>query len=77
MNDRVKPWLRRFEAIDEFHLSADVVICGYGGAGASAALEARRAGAEVLVLERASGGGGSTGMSSCEMYLGGSGGAAG
>ena len=31
MNDRVKPWLRRFEAIDEFHLSADVVICGYGG----------------------------------------------
>ncbi|MCY4426333.1 MAG: FAD-dependent oxidoreductase [Halieaceae bacterium] len=76
MNHQVKPWLRRFEAVDEFHLSADVVICGYGGAGASAALEARRAGAEVLVLERASGGGGSTQMSSCEMYLGGSGGTA-
>ena len=76
MNHQVKPWLRRFEAVDEFHFSADVVICGYGGAGASAALEARRASAEVLVLERASGGGGSTQMSSCEMYLGGGGGTA-
>jgi 3-oxo-5alpha-steroid 4-dehydrogenase len=72
----VKPWLRRFEDIGEVYLSTDVVICGYGGAGASAALEARRAGADVLVLERASGGGGSTQMSSCEMYLGGSGGTA-
>ena len=70
----VKPWLRRYEEYDDFYLSTEVVICGYGGAGASAALEARRAGADVLVLERASGGGGSTQMSSCEMYLGGSGG---
>ena len=72
----VRPWLRRFEDIGEFYLSTDVVVCGYGGAGASAALEARRAGADVLVLERASGGGGATTMSSCEMYLGGSGGTA-
>ena len=70
----VKPWLRRYEDYDEFYLNTEVVICGYGGAGASAALEARRVGADVLVLERASGGGGSTQMSSCEMYLGGSGG---
>ena len=70
----VKPWLRPFEEVGEPYLSTEVVICGYGGAGASAALEARRAGADVLVLERASGGGGATAMSSCEMYLGGSGG---
>jgi ribulose 1,5-bisphosphate synthetase/thiazole synthase len=55
---------------DEF----DVVICGYGGAGGCAALEASRNGAKVLILERASDGGGSTALSSCEMYLGGSGG---
>ena len=73
---QIKPWLRRYEAINDFYLSTDVVICGYGGAGAAAALEARRAGADVLVLERASGGGGATQMSSCEMYLGGSGGTA-
>ncbi len=76
MTNIAQPWLRRYEAIDEFYLSTDVVIVGYGGAGASAALEARRAGADVVVLERASGGGGSTQMSSCEMYLGGSGGTA-
>ncbi len=63
-----------FESITEFDLSTDVVVAGFGGAGASAALEARRAGAEVIVLERASGGGGSTMMSACEMYLGGNGG---
>ena len=73
---RVKPWVRRFEDCGGFHSRADVVVCGYGGAGAAAALEARRGGAEVLVLERASGGGGATQMSSCEMYLGGSGGTA-
>jgi len=75
-NMDIKPWLRRYEDVDQFYLSTEVVVCGYGGAGAAAALEARRAGADVLVLERASGGGGSTQMSSCEMYLGGSGGTA-
>ena len=55
---------------DEF----DVIVCGYGGAGGCAALEASRNGANVLILERASDGGGSTALSSCEMYLGGSGG---
>ena len=65
-----------FEAVNNFFAEADVVVCGFGGAGASAALEASRAGASVLVLERASAGGGSTAMSSCEMYLGGSGGTA-
>lgn len=36
---------------------ADVVVVGFGGAGACAALEARSRGADVLVLERFEGGG--------------------
>ena len=60
--------------VSAFELECDVIVAGFGGAGASAALEARQAGAEVIVLERSSGGGGSTQMSACEMYLGGSGG---
>ena len=47
---RGNPWLRRYEDFSEFHQRAEVVVCGYGGAGASAALEARRSGADVLVL---------------------------
>lgn len=57
--------------IPEFDLRTDVLVAGFGGAGASAALEARAAGADVMVLESSSGGGGSTQMSACEMYLGG------
>lgn len=63
-----------FESIERFDHRTGVLVCGFGGAGASAALEARRAGAEVMVLERFSGGGGSTMLSACEMYLGGNGG---
>lgn len=61
----------KFEDIRRYHDTADVVVVGYGGAGACAALEARRAGSDVLLLERASAGGGSTMMSACEMFLGG------
>lgn len=68
--------VRAFESIDHFEVSTEVLVCGYGGAGAAAALEASIAGAKVTILERASAGGGSTAMSSCEMYLGGSGGTA-
>ena len=64
----------RYEDVGDFAHRVDVVVCGFGGAGASAAWEARAAGASTLVLERAGAGGGSTAMSSCEMYLGGSGG---
>lgn len=49
----------------------DVLIIGYGCAGASAALEADAAGADVILLERQSGGGGSSALSGGEMYLGG------
>jgi 3-oxo-5alpha-steroid 4-dehydrogenase len=60
--------------VTDWDAETDVIVCGFGGAGGSAALEAARGGAKVILFERASGPGGSTGMSSCEMYLGGSGG---
>ena len=50
---------------------ADVLVVGYGCAGASAAWEAARAGADVLVLERFSGAGGTSALSGGEVYLGG------
>src|SRR5262249_19637859 len=51
-------------------LRADVVIVGFGAAGACAALEARAAGADVLVLDRFSGGG-ATALSGGVVYAGG------
>lgn len=50
---------------------ADVLVVGYGCAGASAAWEAASAGADVLVLERFSGPGGTSALSGGEVYLGG------
>jgi succinate dehydrogenase/fumarate reductase flavoprotein subunit len=61
-------------SITEFSATVDVIVCGFGGAGVCAALEAAAAGSTVLLLERFSDGGGSTEMSACEMYLGGNGG---
>jgi 3-oxo-5alpha-steroid 4-dehydrogenase len=49
----------------------DVVVAGFGIAGGCAALEAARAGARVLVLERAAVHGGTTCMSGGHFYLGG------
>ena len=57
----VGPWQRE----------VDVVVVGLGCAGACAALEASAAGAETLVLERASGGGGTSALSGGVLYLGG------
>jgi len=51
--------------------AADVIIIGLGCAGVCAAIEAREAGADVLVFERASGGGGVTSMAAGHVYLGG------
>ena len=42
-------------SISNWDYEADVVVAGYGIAGVSAAIEAARAGAEVLVLERSGG----------------------
>jgi 3-oxo-5alpha-steroid 4-dehydrogenase len=49
---------------------ADVVVIGLGGAGGSAAVEARAHGADVLLLDRF-GGGGATGKSAGAVYFGG------
>ena len=51
--------------------TADVVVVGCGSAGASAAIEAREAGADVLVLERGSGLSGTTTLAGGVVYLGG------
>jgi len=51
-------------------LEADVVVIGFGAAGACAALEASAAGAEVIVLDRFVGGG-ATALSGGVVYAGG------
>jgi len=53
---------------------ADVIVVGFGSAGASAAIEAAQAGANVLVFEVASGPGGTSSMAGGDIYLGGAGG---
>ncbi|MFJ9315950.1 FAD-dependent oxidoreductase [Pimelobacter simplex] len=57
--------------VREFDHEADVVVVGYGCAGAAAALDAQASGADVVLLERLSGGGGSAALSGGEIYLGG------
>jgi len=64
----------RLAEVARWDLEADVVIVGFGAAGASAAIEAREAGASVLLLEVASGSGGTSSMAGGDIYLGGNGG---
>ncbi|MHB1419001.1 MAG: FAD-binding protein [Bacillota bacterium] len=47
---------------------SDVIIVGYGGAGAAAAIEAHDAGARVLILEKTSSSGGNTRISGGIVY---------
>ncbi|WP_280467468.1 FAD-binding protein [Nocardia cyriacigeorgica] len=54
----------------EWDLTADVIVIGFGAAGACAALEAAADGAQVLVLERFTGGG-ATALSGGIIYAGG------
>lgn len=58
-------------SIDTWSHESDVVVAGFGIAGAAAAIEAARAGADVLVLERLGGAGGAAAMSGGFIYLGG------
>jgi len=58
-------------SITSWDHEADVVIAGFGIAGAAAAVEAASAGAEVLVLERAGSWGGAASMAGGFVYLGG------
>ena len=55
-------------------METDVAIVGFGGAGGCAAIEVADAGAEAIIFELASDSGGSTALSSAEIYMGGSGG---
>jgi len=57
--------------VTQYDNSFDVIVVGFGIAGSCAALEARRAGAKVCIIERASAGGGASAMSSGIFYLGG------
>jgi 3-oxo-5alpha-steroid 4-dehydrogenase len=54
----------------DWDVEADVVVVGFGAAGACAALEAAAAGRSVLILERF-GGGGATALSGGVVYAGG------
>ena len=49
--------------------AADVVVLGYGGAGACAAITAKDAGADVVIFEKCSEGGGNTAVSSGGMMI--------
>ena len=57
--------------VSDWSGTADVVVVGFGGAGACAAIEAVDCGGAVLMFEAASASGGSTALSSAEIYLGG------
>jgi 3-oxo-5alpha-steroid 4-dehydrogenase len=46
------------ESVEGWSRTCDVLVVGHGGAGAAAAIEAARAGADTLVLERMTRGGG-------------------
>lgn len=57
--------------VDVWHDEADVIVVGFGGAGACAALEAAHAGGQVIVMELASASGGTTALAGGQIYLGG------
>ncbi len=63
--------IRSHRDITSFDIETDVCVIGLGAAGAAAAIDARAAGADVVVLERASGGGGTSALSGGVLYLGG------
>jgi len=71
-NERVNPCeVRKAAKVRRWDLEADVVVVGFGCAGACATIEATEAGADVLLLERASGGGGTSANSGGLIYMGG------
>lgn len=64
----------REEDVTRWDIETDVAIVGFGAAGSCAAIEARQAGADVVVFEVAAAAGGSAALSGGEVYVGGSGG---
>ncbi|WP_150292648.1 FAD-dependent oxidoreductase [Sphingobium estronivorans] len=63
--------LIRDSAVTRWDDSVDVLILGFGCAGGSAAIEARRGGARVMIVERSSAPGGSSALSGGVIYCGG------
>jgi 3-oxo-5alpha-steroid 4-dehydrogenase len=61
----------RAAAVTSWDAEADVVVVGYGVAGAAAAIGAAAAGADVLILERTGGWGGAASLAGGFIYLGG------
>jgi succinate dehydrogenase/fumarate reductase flavoprotein subunit len=64
----------RVGQVEHWDIETDVLVVGFGAAGACAAIEAAAAGGGVTLLEVASGHGGTSAMSGGEIYLGGNGG---
>ncbi|WP_018991427.1 FAD-dependent oxidoreductase [Aromatoleum toluclasticum] len=64
----------RVEDVPHWDIETDVAVIGFGAAGSCAAIEARRAGADVAIFEVAAAPGGSAALSGGEVYVGGSGG---
>ena len=62
---------RKLSSIDSWWGEFEVVVVGFGVAGGAAAIEAARAGASTLMLERATRGGGATALSEGTIYFGG------
>lgn len=71
MDNKRPAAVRKAATVTTWDWEADVVIVGFGCAGACAAIEAAEAGADALVLERASGGGGTSAMAGGVIYMGG------
>jgi 3-oxo-5alpha-steroid 4-dehydrogenase len=67
---RPRPHRTETSAPEAWDVEADIVVIGFGAAGACAALEAAGAGADVIVLDRFSGGG-ATSLSGGIVYAGG------
>jgi len=60
--------------VARWSVETEVIVVGFGAAGASVAIEAARAGANVTLFEATSGNGGTSALSGGEIYLGGGGG---
>lgn len=60
----------RLDQVSHWDYEHDVVVVGFGGAGAGAAIEAARAGADTVVLERMTRGGGTTALCTGVVYFG-------
>jgi len=70
MSDQ-RPLSRDEREVASWDVECDVLVVGFGIAGACAAIEGAEAGARVVVLERAGGVGGTSAMSGGLVYLGG------